>query len=539
MDKPSSAALWREYTASPDTHRNIPNCSYAGYRRGEQPLPEPPVVADVRACGALGDGRGDDTAAFAAAIGKAREAGGGAIAVPAGRCRLDSILRLDRPGLVLRGEGPDQTTLVFKRPLSEMAAGWHNPEHSTWSYRGGYVWIGPEEDFGPSATAGGEDGSESPPLLRPVGEGWFGAGDQRLVTDSARRGDTVVPLAGAAAAGLLPGAAILLTWTNPADNSLFHFLAGHERMRDYPWESMGETAGRRWRWVAHVAGVEADAITLAQPLRVDIRPEWKVTVEALGPHVSESGVEQLTLEMPEHERQSHCRDLGYNGIYFSRAVNCWARDITVVNADSAINLSASKNVTVRDFVLRGQPCHHGATTRGSCHDNLFTDFRIESWPFHGLNVEGLSSGNVWRRGRMQHGTFDYHRGLSYENIKTDIEVANDSRFGGNDSAGPRIGARCVHWSLRVTCRGAMMTSMPGCPPFPKEPGEFVYQPDLISDGALVGVQGVPVCRKEARTPWGFLNMVPGDKNCIIADHGRVPSPPDLYEAQLELRTASD
>jgi len=298
---------------------------------------------------------------------------------------------------------------------------------------------------------------------------------------------------------------------------------------------MGETAGRAWQWPAELAAVDAGSITLVQPLRVDLRPEWEVTMQPLGPHVEEVGVERLTVEFPPHERQSHCKDLGYNAIFFHRAMHCWARDITVINADNAINLAAAKHVTVRDFCLQGTPAHHGTTTRTNSHDNLITDFRVKSWPFHGLNVEGSSSGNVWRRGVMTHGTFDYHRGLSYENIKTDIEVANDSRFGGSDSAGPRIGARCVHWNIRVTCEGVMTTSMPGCQPFPKDPGEFVYQPDLISDGALVGVRGVPVCRKEARTPWGFLHMVPGDKNCIVADHGRVPDPTDLYEAQLQLR----
>jgi len=527
MGQPDSAALWREYAAAPDTHLNIPNCSYAGYRRGEQPLPEPPVVADVKACGALGDGRADDTAAFVAAIEKAKEAGGGAISVPAGRYRVASVLRLDSPGLVLRGESREHTTLAFERPLEHLAPLAGPDGFCSWSWCGGLIWVGPPEDWHECA------GPEQP--LRPDLGGWTGVATELPAAAAARRGDTVVPVEGAAAAGLQPGTPVLLTWTNPADNSLLHFLAGHERMQEYPWESMGETAGRAWQWPAELAAVDAGSITLVQPLRVDLRPEWEVTMQPLGPHVEEVGVERLTVEFPPHERQSHCKDLGYNAIFFHRAMHCWARDITVINADNAINLAAAKHVTVRDFCLQGTPAHHGTTTRTNSHDNLITDFRVKSWPFHGLNVEGSSSGNVWRRGVMTHGTFDYHRGLSYENIKTDIEVANDSRFGGSDSAGPRIGARCVHWNIRVTCEGVMTTSMPGCQPFPKDPGEFVYQPDLISDGALVGVRGVPVCRKEARTPWGFLHMVPGDKNCIVADHGRVPDPTDLYEAQLQLR----
>ena len=35
----TSEALWKSYAAAPDTHANIPNCSFAGYARGEKPLP--------------------------------------------------------------------------------------------------------------------------------------------------------------------------------------------------------------------------------------------------------------------------------------------------------------------------------------------------------------------------------------------------------------------------------------------------------------------------------------------------------------------
>jgi hypothetical protein len=48
-------------------------------------------------------------------------------------------------------------------------------------------------------------------------------------------------------------------------------------------------------------------------------------------------------------------------------------------------------------------------------------------------------------------------------------------------------------------------------------------------GALVGIQGVPVNTSDA---WA---MVKGDKGCLIADEGKAPTPPDLYQAQLDLR----
>ena len=69
---------------------------------------------------------------------------------------------------------------------------------------------------------------------------------------------------------------------------------------------------------------------------------------------------------------------------------------------------------------------------------------------HGINVEALSSGNVWRRGVMHTGTFDSHRGLPFENLRTDIVLVNkDAVPGGAFEAGPLFGARTVHWGINV------------------------------------------------------------------------------------------
>ena len=72
----TAAALWAEYAADPDNHSHIPNASYAGYRRGEIPVPEVPVVVNVMDFGAVADGSADNTTAFREAIDAAWAAGG-------------------------------------------------------------------------------------------------------------------------------------------------------------------------------------------------------------------------------------------------------------------------------------------------------------------------------------------------------------------------------------------------------------------------------------------------------------------------------
>jgi hypothetical protein len=93
--------------------RRLHDFSYAGYRRGEVPLPEaPPTGADVLDFGADPTGVADSTAAIQGAIDSVDE---GAVLIPAGTYRCEGLLRVERSRVVLRGDGPDRTFLRFTR----------------------------------------------------------------------------------------------------------------------------------------------------------------------------------------------------------------------------------------------------------------------------------------------------------------------------------------------------------------------------------------------------------------------------------------
>jgi hypothetical protein len=134
-------SLWAQYVRDPLRHPYIPNCSWAGYRYGEQPIPRFPVVANVKTLGAVGDGSADDTDAFKASLDQAIKAGGGTILIPAGIYRLTERLQFNSSRIVLRGEGQGKSILRFDKSLGDLIenAMW-------WSWRGGLIWIGPNLD---------------------------------------------------------------------------------------------------------------------------------------------------------------------------------------------------------------------------------------------------------------------------------------------------------------------------------------------------------------------------------------------------------
>lgn len=547
----TGARLWAEYLQEPDRHPNLPNCSYAGYQCGDHAFPRFPVIVNVRDFGACGDGAHDDTAAIQSAINAGGKRNGAVVLAPAGHYRLDGMLHIAHDNLTLRGEGED-TVFDFTRPLRDVVGSgkFSDGPATAWSWCGGLIWVGPAWEAC-SAASGDVDAANggAPGYPREL----WSQGAAIGAVLNARRGDrhlSVIPDKGTNPI-TEPGDMLLMTWDNDENDTLLHTMAGHARMRDYPWHTppyaMPNIHRFRWTWVVEAESIANNTLSLRQPLRLDIRPEWKVRIYRLGPHLRNVGVEHLRLILPPHAQQAHCQDHGYNGVYFNRCVHGWADGVTVVNADGGVHLSACKNVTVRRLHLSGDIQHHSVTTRVFSHDNRIEDFVVDAHVMHGLNVEGFSSGNVWRRGVMRHGTFDSHRGMSFDMMHTDITLTNDGRFGGNAHAGPFLGAHCVRWNIRLVpgeinrnpmSRSLRPDALPPTDPIHTPSGRIVYHPDLISDGALVGIQGVDPCLEPADgtvIEHRQTLMAPGDKNCRIADHNRIPDPPDLFEAQIRYR----
>ncbi|MFB8760297.1 glycosyl hydrolase family 28-related protein [Streptomyces nigra] len=492
---PQVPALWHEFTRTPFTHPQIPYIGRAGRRGGDRHRPRPRVVADVRAFGAVPDGTTDCAPAINRAIAAAGRAGGGTVTIPPGTFRIDDVIRVGHSNVVLRGAGSGRTTLLATKNLTELIGVYgsrYGGDKSSWSWAGGLIWLAPEARWNSLVDA---IRARDWPF-----EGWTGnrRDEWRTLTTvaPARRGSWTVRVADPSA--LRPGALVLLRLADDAEHTLLeHMSGGGPGAEAYTWDDKTKlTSYVPYEWPVRVTGVRGREVTLERPLPLDVRPEWDPRLTTHVEELTGAGVEGLTLEAVETPQQPHLLDKGHNGVVLQCAYDCWVHDVTVCHVDNGFGLVAASACTLTHTRVAGRGVHHPYFCREGSHDNLVEDFTIEArttpapanTQLHGINVEGLSSHNVWSRGDMRMGTFDSHRGLPFANVRTDITVLNDGRHGGDASAGPLFGARFTHWNVRVTNGRAGMIRLDGLAPYSatvglNEVSEFgqIDVPDFTGD----------------------------------------------------------
>lgn len=505
--------LWQSLLDAPYTHPNLPNVSFAGYRYGAA-LPDTNTATriDVTDHGALPDTDTDASDAIDAAL-NALPADGGVVYFPAGTYQLSRPIIVQRSHTVLQGAGATETRLVFNRSLTDSYAKNLDPlGKSRWSWTGGMVWFTPRSERG--NVRGGD-------LSASWNEGWSTLATSLNVIGEYARGATALRVDDATS--LAPAQLMLVELD--ASVSLHKHLAGDGAFADaQDWSEA--FAGfilpptlPTIRWPVSISAIEGDVITLAQPLRFDLRAEWSPRLRPIAQVITECGVRDLSIVLARdtiYDRATtHLNETGWNGILIENALHCFVSNVSVIDSETAIGIVASKNITVRAFSIEASdaahsPQHHGTVTRLFSNDVLFEDFTITAAPLHGINIEGFSMGNVWSRGTLDHGTWDTHRMLPLENVITEMVIANDGNAGGRADAGPHMGARQAVWNVRVTNNDC----------------DIVGAAHLMPSGAIVGLRG---CTPTAA----------GNSDCVVAQSGEIPSPMNLYEAQRAVRVCAE
>lgn len=399
----------------------LPDFSFAGYRFGEEEPPQVEVACSVKDFGAVGDGEHDDTQAFKDAIAKTES---GAILVPPGRYVITDILWIRKPNVVLRGAGPEESVLYFPKPLEEikpnMGATTGGRATSNYSWSGGMVWI----------------------------KGKYENANITLVTDLAKRGEYWLEVK--SAKDIDVGEIVLISVEEDGQKTLEDYLYSGD-----PGDTE-KMAPARANMRSRVLEIDGNRLRLERPLSFDVRPEWNPMLKGGGSSVYESGVEELSFEFPNTPYEGHFTELGYNAISIGNAVDCWARNVRILNSDSGIFLRGF-NCTVDGVLIeserktdnRGKTGHHGLDMGQDC---LLQNFDIRTEFIHDITVDYFAARNVVKNGRAVDMTLDHHKKAPYQNLFTNLDCGVGTyiwQCGGGAALGKHCGARGTFWGLRA------------------------------------------------------------------------------------------
>lgn len=402
----------------------LPDYSYAGYQRGEKPLPSRTPDVSVKDYGGVGDGVADDTAA----IQKAVDANPGkTIRLPAGRYRLSDAVRIKSSGTVLQGEGSDRTVLFAPVPLQKI-----HPLPVTYPDTGGTAY----------AYSGG--------FIAVAGSTGYFANEAQPVTAPAARGATALQLA--SGHPFKAGDEIVVIAREDPGQTLLRYLYRDD-------SSDISKAGTDWtfRHVTRVKSVEGAAVNLERPLRIELRDAWKPEVRAFKPRLEEVGIEHLAFEFPDKPYLGHFTEMGFNAIQMNGVAHSWVREVRIRNADSGVLLGGSVFCTVTGIVIEAKrrasnplnaTGHHGISLTSL--DCLCTDFEFKTQFIHDLTVSNGSVGNVFSRGKGPDMSLDHHKLAPYENLFSNLDLGKGERVfssGGREKIGRHAGAGNTYWNL--------------------------------------------------------------------------------------------
>lgn len=399
----------------------LPDFSFAGYQRGEKPIPNRTADVSVSDFGAKGDGTTDDTKAFQDAI---EQSGGKVIAIPEGRYVIKGILTIKKSGTVLQGAGSGKTLFICPTPLEEIYPKpiTHPKTKTAYCWSGGVIKV-----FG------------------------FSFGYEKLagINEGPKRGAREIEVDDASS--LEVGQNIILHLTDDSENSLLTYIYSGE-----PGSLSSITKPSVYRQICRVEKIDGNKLSLDRPLRYDLKSDWTPELRKYDPRLEEVGIEGIGFVFPEQDYEGHFTEVGYNAISLQQVANCWIRDIHIKNSDNGIFLAATHFCTMSGIVIESerkpdsqQDCtgHHGISVTGA--DNLVTDFSINTKFIHDITVE-KSVGNVFSKGKGIDLSLDHHRLGPYENLFTKLDAGIGSRLfmsGGSKDRGKHCGAGATFWNI--------------------------------------------------------------------------------------------
>ncbi len=455
----------------------LPDFSYAGYNHGIGEIPAAKgTVIDVTQYGVIADDEIDDSKALLKALDAAHKMHGPVIVqFPQGKVILSEILKINRSHIVLRGTGTGGkasggkgTHLHIPRPLQMVETSGALDElrdylkkydkrqreadknidalFSEYSWSGGFIWVQKE---GTRAAAYLEDRD---PEIVILADALTGAAGSHNVTVRAT-------------GTLKVGDVVELQWLNRRgeDGPLLKAMYGDTDLKigSHHWTFKDRPLIRQKTKIHSINGT---TLTISDPLLHTISADIPAQF-AKWEHLTNVGIEDLSITFPQSPYFGHHLERGYNGIYFTSVFDSYIRDVTFQNADSGILSYNSANVTLSNIETTGDRQAHYSVHVGNVHNVLVENLTVKNAPIHSLSLNTQSTKCVFKNAIVNEAAvLDQHAGANHQNLFDNITLNVDAKRDENgpyypvwDGSGagywqPGHGRFNTTWNLKVNIR---------------------------------------------------------------------------------------
>lgn len=414
-------AIWEDYEKD-SVNSILYNYKFAGYKSGEEAIPDVEVKTSITNYGAIANDDIDDTQALQDAIDYASSVGGGAVEVPAGKFLFGNGTQskyITMPSnVVIRGSGSTEQGTVFF--ITDLIC-----SESTCPY--------------------------SHAVFTTINEGFAKSG--RKITATASKGTNILKLE--TTLGFKAGDAGRIRMYNPNNgirtNDLSLLLTA-PLSPEPEWTNYTKYAPFECAFIIEEV-IDGITIKLKQPLMEEISVNWnpKSKFELLI-FVEGVGIENLRIESAFPGGYSHHKnwevDYGWSAINFSNAKDCWIRDLVINDMTMDIGLENSMNITVENIIIDGKDGHHGIKVKNSWF-NLVQNCYFKTFRTHPIGGSGMAHANVFTNITIDHpnGMIDFHGGgFPSHNL---FERINNSNVDGGGAIQnmPHAGQYNTFWNI--------------------------------------------------------------------------------------------
>ncbi|MEM7626078.1 MAG: glycosyl hydrolase family 28-related protein [Planctomycetota bacterium] len=361
-----------------------PDFSMAGIPGG---IPNTPNAVRAEDFGAVADDGLDDAAAIQAAADAVAKTGKpGAVTLGPGMFHMDVTVTITADGVVIRGAGPDQTTVVPRfegQPLNKQGGAKRTPT---------FHWNG-----------------NDPGAPRIHGS----------LTATATRGDFVIEVDDAGRLEVGDGLEIATRKLSPQLESALgpKLLAKHQKVYDRSVEGNYRIAQETMDF-AKVAAIDGHTVTLDRPLRGDFPLERQPFLYKRF-YVYGGGLESLTITQPDETKTQ------IDAVWLERVDGGWVRDVKIGPIGSwPLRLERSVHCEIRDVLFDDMFARGGGGVGyfglNFSHYNL-----IEDSAFHRLrhlSFSFFSSVNVLRNAKLRNVDVNFHLDWPAETLIENCDI---------------------------------------------------------------------------------------------------------------------